>query len=59
MFPNETAYARVFRNGLARAIWENITGLRTFNGDVVDIRNGDVRYFGLEDICDVVVKNGN
>ena len=57
MFPDEAANARIFGNCFVRSIGLDISCRRTFEGNIVDIRNRDMRDFRLQDESDVVVED--
>ena len=59
MFPDESPDAWVFRYEFLCTIGEDVSSFRTSKPDVIDIWNGDVGDFGLEDIHDVIVENGD
>jgi hypothetical protein len=58
MFPNETLDGGIFRNGFVGSSNSVIFGLWAFHWSVINVGNGDVRNFGLKDICDVIVEDG-
>jgi hypothetical protein len=47
MFPNKTTNAGVLWNSFAGTIWEYVASSGTFNWDVVDVGDGDVRDLWL------------
>jgi hypothetical protein len=58
MFPNETLDGRIVRDSFVGSANRAIFGFQTFYRSVVNVRNSDVRNFGLKDISDVVMKYG-
>jgi hypothetical protein len=59
VFPNESTNAWVIWDGFVVAFFVQVTSFRTFDWNVVDVGDSDVRDFFLEDKGDVVVKYRN
>ena len=59
MFPDEAANKWIFGNGFIRSVGLDIACRRTFQRNIVDIRNRNVHDFGLQDKRDVIVKYQN
>src|ERR1700677_1932381 len=56
VFPDKSTYSRVFGYGFECSVVPYIMRFRSFDRYVIDIWNGDMRNFGLQDIGDVIMK---
>src|ERR1700677_430495 len=56
VFPDKSMYSGVFGNGFESSVISYVVQFGSFDRYVIDIGNGDVRNFGLQDIGDVVMK---
>src|ERR1700677_2007219 len=56
VFPDKSTYSRVFGNGFECSVVLYVARFRSFDRYVVDIWNGDMQNFRLQDIGDIVVK---
>jgi hypothetical protein len=59
VFPNKPAYAWVLWNGLIGVVDISVCGYRSLDRYVVDVRDGDMGDFSLQDKGDVVVEDRN
>src|SRR5271154_1998164 len=59
VFPDKLMYSGVFRNGFTSSVVSYVVRFGSFDRYVIDVGNGDVWNFGLQDIGDVVVKYRN
>ncbi len=59
VFPNESPNACVFWNRLVGAVVVEVIRSWPFYGNVVDVGYRKMWYFGSEDVCDVVVEDGD
>ena len=59
VFPDKLPDVWVFRYAFLCTVGEDVSSFGTSKRDVVNVQNGDVRDFGLEDIRDVIEEDGD
>ena len=59
MFPDEPMNSWVFGNCFIQTVVQDVSRGRTVNWDIVDVRDGSVRNFGLKDVGDIFMKDGD
>jgi hypothetical protein len=57
VFPNKPVYAWVLQNSLVRVVNILVCSHWSLDGYIIDIRDGDMRDFGLQNEGDVIVED--
>ena len=59
MFPDKPTNTWVFGNCFIQTVVQDVSRGRTVNWDIIDVRDGSVRNFGLKDVGDIFMKDGD